>query len=946
MTPYSLNLRMVWFALGVWLAGSAFALDHFSTAWGTYVGGEYGDPYFPEDKVNAIVVDSSSFIYMGGTCPSYSIQHKTGDFSFQRPGFAAKASPAGELLWVKDFANCSNYDDEILALAATPSTVFAAGHTLGSSAGQGTYAFIAALGASNGAYGWHKSIGNSGGTNQFNAVTVTTNGFVYAVGHTSLPIQTMHTTLNSPAGGTSHCTNLTGGVDAFVVKFATNGVPLWCRYLGGVNDDSATAVAIGPDGHIYVAGQTCSPNWVSLAASGTANTTNSAGFIVKLTDTGTHVWSSFLNGKYDDAVTALRAVSGAGGETVLFLGGTTDSSDFLGSAANLGTAYAGGTDGFITRVTDTNTAFRIDWRRFTGGATTDRISSLDLLADGRLVAGGTTDSGGWLTLFDGSQTYHSPQNGIQDGFVTLLNSTNGALSWTSYIGGSNDDQLHALAADADTFLTAGHTFSGGWVGGGFWDEWNKSDIWGVDPYSFSFGFAVKWKPGSALPPTITLDPVDRTVQEGAPVTFTVAASGTAPFSYRWLRNGTLLPGATLSNLTFTAAFADSNAVYHCEVSNVAGTTASSGATLTVTPMGTLSVNLSPADAVARGARWRLGDDPTWRSSGTTNLPVDTYAISFTNIPGWIAPASTNAQITHAATNAITGTYTPILPEAARAIAGTNVALTVTAPAGLSSWTLTEILSEGLIPANITPNGTWDSGTRTLTFTGPDATTNTLSYSVSSASSGVYTVTGTIKPEFAPPVPVTGDNRIINAKIIRIINGTSVTITVDQPVSSRSWYVDETIPAGLTPVNVTGPNDLWENGILSWAVLRGVGQTLTYEIEGAPGTYMLSGIGNVTGSEEPIFGDTVLTIPGEEPPPVDIPPPPDILAFTATPSNTFMLTFISVTNQAYMILTNSALDNPTGWAPCLTAPVPGDDGATQHEVDAIGPRLFYRVQIDE
>ena len=933
MTKSPLFLRVVWLVLSVWLVGSAHAFDHFSPAWSTYVGGE-----FESDRVNAIAVGSDSSVYMGGICPSGVIQNNAGDSpSIGYDGFVAKTSSSGALLWARDFSDYVDYYDDILALALGPSHIFAAGYSRGSSVTTKTFAFIAAIDTSDGTVSWYdNSIGSLDyeATNRFSAVTVATDGSVYAVGHTSASNQ-LNTAPAYQIGNTTYGTNLIGGLDAFVVKYSPTGTRLWCRYLGGANDDSANAVAIGSDGHLYVAGQTRSPNWVSLSASGTANATNAAGFLVKLaTNNGAHVWSSYLDGAKDDAVTAMRTASGAGGETILFLGGHTASSDFLGSATNPGAAYAGNTDGFITRITDTSTAFRVDWRRFEGGSANDRISALDMLTDGRLVAGGTSASGGWIADTGDNQTHH----GMQDGFVALLNSTNGALSWATCIGGSDDDQLHAIAAHADTFLTAGHTFSADWpIGGGFWGEWNKDDLWGD---LFSFGYTVKWQPGSALPPTITLDPIDRVVQEHNTVTFTVAASGTAPLFYRWFRDGVLLPGATLSNLTFTAAYADDGATYSCLVSNVAGTATSSGATLTVIPMGTLSVTLSPADAVTRGARWRLDDDPAWRSSGTTNLPTGTYAISFTNIPGWTEPALTNVQVTHAATTAITAVYIPILPEAARAITGTNVTLSVIAPAGLSSWTLTETLPIGVTPANIVSDGTsssWNPTARTLSFTGPESVTKSLSYSVSSATSGVYTVIGTVTSVLANvAAPVTGDDRILNAKIIRTIDGTNVTITITVPPTAGYWMINETVPTGLMPFGMDGGMFIGNNGgLLTWLVSSA--EVLSYSVTGDPDTYLLSG----TGNPEPIFGDTLLTIPGEE---TDI-PPPDILAFIPTPTNTYILVFTSAVDQAYIILTNSALDNPDGWAPCLPS-VTGNAGTTPCEVPANGPRLFYRVRLDE
>ncbi|HQC78843.1 MAG TPA: immunoglobulin domain-containing protein, partial [Mycobacterium sp.] len=517
-------------------------------------------------------------------------------------------------------------------------------------------------------------------------------------------------------GTTRYGTNLIGNLDALVVKFATDGTVLWRHYLGGVNADSARAVAVGSDGSVYVAGETRSPNWTSLA-SGNASPDNAAGFLVKLTDDGDHVWSSLLNGNSHESVRALRTDPVTG---TLFLGGITASVDFLANAPCLN-SHAGGTDGFIVRVTDTNTAFRVDWCRFVGSTSADEIAALDLLHDGRLAVGGTTASGGWLTSAPGSQAFQ----GVRDGFVALFNATNGTPSWATYTGGANADKITALARAPQAFIIGGLTFSPNWVGGGFWDEWTKED----PSYTLSFGFAALWQPGAPLAPTFTAEPADRTAQEGTSVTFSAAATGTAPLFYRWQRNGVPIPGATASNYTFTAAYEDNDAAYTCTASNHVGTVTSRAALLTVIPMGTLTVSLSPTDATARGARWRIGGSSPWLASGfSTNLPTGSYTVDFKPLTGWRTPAPlTDVQLSHAATLSLQAAYTPILPEAERAISGTNVTLTVRAPAGLVSWTLTESLPPGLTPFAITGGGVWNSSARTLTFSGAEATSNTLAY---------------------------------------------------------------------------------------------------------------------------------------------------------------------------------------------------------------------------
>ena len=92
---------------------------------------------------------------------------------------------------------------------------------------------------------------------------------------------------------------------------------------------------------------------------------------------------------------------------------------------------------------------------------------------------------------------------------------------------------------------------------------------------------IQYAPGQA--PTVTTQPSDQTVAIGQSATFSVTASGTAPLSYRWSRNGVNIPGALSSSYTLASATAAADGeAFQCVVSNTFGTTTSVPATLTVT----------------------------------------------------------------------------------------------------------------------------------------------------------------------------------------------------------------------------------------------------------------------------------------------------------------------------------------------------------------------------
>src|SRR2546421_62388 len=93
---------------------------------------------------------------------------------------------------------------------------------------------------------------------------------------------------------------------------------------------------------------------------------------------------------------------------------------------------------------------------------------------------------------------------------------------------------------------------------------------------------------SATAPSITTQPASQTLTVGQTATFTVVATGTAPLSYQWQKNGTAITGATSATCTTPATTsADNGAQFVVVVSNVAGNVTSNAATLTVNAAGTM-----------------------------------------------------------------------------------------------------------------------------------------------------------------------------------------------------------------------------------------------------------------------------------------------------------------------------------------------------------------------
>ncbi len=98
------------------------------------------------------------------------------------------------------------------------------------------------------------------------------------------------------------------------------------------------------------------------------------------------------------------------------------------------------------------------------------------------------------------------------------------------------------------------------------------------------GSGSKSSSNTTTAPTITTQPQSQTVTVGSAATFSVVATGTAPLSYQWSKNATVVSGATNASYTTPATVSgDNGATFTVTVSNSAGSQTSNAATLTVNP---------------------------------------------------------------------------------------------------------------------------------------------------------------------------------------------------------------------------------------------------------------------------------------------------------------------------------------------------------------------------
>ncbi len=120
--------------------------------------------------------------------------------------------------------------------------------------------------------------------------------------------------------------------------------------------------------------------------------------------------------------------------------------------------------------------------------------------------------------------------------------------------------------------------------------------------------------GPGVAPTIVAQPPGRTVTVGAPATFEVSASGTAPLAYRWQRDGVDIPGATSATYRLEdAELDDDGAEFRAVVTNGVGEATSDAATLAVT---TNRPPVAAIDAPLTTARYSAGQAIAYAGRGS------------------------------------------------------------------------------------------------------------------------------------------------------------------------------------------------------------------------------------------------------------------------------------------------------------------------------------------
>lgn len=148
---------------------------------------------------------------------------------------------------------------------------------------------------------------------------------------------------------------------------------------------------------------------------------------------------------------------------------------------------------------------------------------------------------------------------------------------------------------------------------------------------------------------VTGQPSSLLVNEGTAQLLKVSASGTAPLSFQWYKNGTAISGATSRSLGFSSITAANAGSYYCKVSNPGATATSNTASVKI---------ISTPQSYSLRLSW---SQPTVRADGKT-LPASEisgynlyYATTSSGTMSRIATLSAS-DLSYLATNLSAGTH--------------------------------------------------------------------------------------------------------------------------------------------------------------------------------------------------------------------------------------------------------------------------------------------------
>jgi hypothetical protein len=251
--------------------------------------------------------------------------------------------------------------------------------------------------------------------------------------------------------------NHNGDYDVFVCMLSTTGSALvYGAFLGGIGSEYGNSIVLDGARRAYITGYTESrgfPNTEGAYKRYLAGEQDA--FVSALSADGTAlVYSTYLGGHMDDEGVGI-ALDGAGRAWVA---GETTSSSFPCSPGAYDTTYNGGGysvgDAFACALSADGSS--LEYGTFLGGSSSDAGHDISVSGGGQACVTGLTHSSDYPVT---AGCYDGLLNGT-DAFVTVLDVTGSALTFSTFLGGNHVDVgWSTVLAENGRAYVAGYTYS-------------------------------------------------------------------------------------------------------------------------------------------------------------------------------------------------------------------------------------------------------------------------------------------------------------------------------------------------------------------------------------------------------------------------------------------------------------------------------------------------------
>jgi hypothetical protein len=235
-------------------------------------------------------------------------------------------------------------------------------------------------------------------------------------------------------------TEFSGG-EAIVVKMDANcSSLLYSTYIGGWSTEAGVDLHVDGSGLLYLVGVTGSDDFPVTADAYCATLQSATDFFILTLDVenSTMVHSTLFGGSSFEYVNDCHFDE----RGLVYLAGSTNSSDFPLTNGSFDTTYVGGySDAFLTVYNLTSAS--LDYSTFLGDTGTDFIIAIHVEGAAVYMCGST--SSGRFPVTGGA--FDTTYAGANDVFVCKLNISTSILEYSTYLGGPRLDEVYSLAVD-------------------------------------------------------------------------------------------------------------------------------------------------------------------------------------------------------------------------------------------------------------------------------------------------------------------------------------------------------------------------------------------------------------------------------------------------------------------------------------------------------------------